>query len=259
MSDHDTGATGVLDTLRDSLGDVTMRTPVEQIMAAGRARRRRHRLAGVAAGAAAATGLALGVATYVNPSTAPPTAGNGSAGTSIAAGAVHIHTAAYTVDSKTDGTVHVTWDKRQYFQDRAGLQAALREAGFPVLIKVGEFCTGPHDNGKLDPSGVGPGVDSVMKGRGKRRKGHLRLHPLGDARRDTAVHRLPDPVAAGQHTRPSRIRRTPGAHRSTADVHHRRAAPPHVEAHWREGQERRPSRRQRRATSGQVNARPCWS
>jgi hypothetical protein len=167
MSDHDTGATGVLDALRDSLGDVTMGTPVEQIMAAGRARRRRHRLAGVAVGAAAATGLALGVATYVNPSTAPPTAGNGSAGTSIAAGAVHIHTAAYTVDSKTDGTVHVTWDKRQYVQDREGLQAALREAGFPVLIKVGEFCTGPHNNGKLDPSGVGPGVDSVMKGRGE--------------------------------------------------------------------------------------------
>jgi hypothetical protein len=159
MNDYDTDATGVLDALGDSFGGVTMRTPVEQIVAAGRARLRRRRLAGVAVGAAAVTGLALGVATYANPSTAPPTAGN-----STAASAMHIHTAAYTVDRRADGTVRVTWDKQRYFQDRAGLQAALREAGFPVLIKVGEFCKGPQDDGTLDPSGVGPGVDRVMKG-----------------------------------------------------------------------------------------------
>jgi hypothetical protein len=58
----------------------------------------------------------------------------------------------------------VTWDKSQYFQDHAGLQQALREAGFPVLIKEGFFCKGPQDNGHLDPSGVGPGVDQVIKG-----------------------------------------------------------------------------------------------
>ncbi len=162
MSDHDTDVAGVLDVLKDSLDGVTMRTPVEQIVASGRARRRHRRrlgLAGVAAGAAAATGLALGMPMHGNPSAAPPTAGN-----STTAGAVHIQTAAYTVDSKTDGTVHVTWDKRQYFRDHAGLEAALRAAGFPVLIEVGEFCRGPQDNGTLDPSGVGPGVDRVMKG-----------------------------------------------------------------------------------------------
>ena len=50
----------------------------------------------------------------------------------------------------------MTWDKSQYSQDRTGLQQALREAGFPVLIKEGVFCKGPQDDGYLDPSGVGP-------------------------------------------------------------------------------------------------------
>jgi hypothetical protein len=61
------------------------------------------------------------------------------------------------VDRNLDGTVEVTWDKQRYFDNREGLQAALREAGFPVLIKVGEFCKGPNDDGTLDPSGTGPG------------------------------------------------------------------------------------------------------
>jgi hypothetical protein len=44
------------------------------------------------------------------------------------------------------------------------LQQALRAAGFPVLIKEGDFCKGPQDNGYLDASGVGAGVSAVMKG-----------------------------------------------------------------------------------------------
>jgi hypothetical protein len=77
---------------------------------------------------------------------------------------VHIHTVAFAVDSHTDGTIHVTWDKSRYFDDRKGLQQALRTAGFPVLIKEGVFCRGPQDNGQLDPSGQGAGVDAVMRG-----------------------------------------------------------------------------------------------
>ncbi|MEY9840939.1 hypothetical protein [Streptacidiphilus sp. EB103A] len=160
MNEETTGTTEVLDTLKASLAEVTMRAPVEQIVAAGRARGRRRRLAKVSVAATAAVGLALGVTTYGNPSTAPPAAG----GSSSAAGAVHIHTAAYTVDTNADGTVHVTWDKAKYFEDRTGLQAALTRAGFPVLIRTGEFCHGSGDTGTLDPSGAGPGVDRVMKG-----------------------------------------------------------------------------------------------
>jgi hypothetical protein len=153
MNDHDT----VLDALQDSLGAVTMRTPVERIVAAGRARRRRRRLAGGVVGAAVVAGLAVGVTTYGAPSPSP---GVGAS----AAGGVHVRAAAYTVDSNPDGTVRVTWDKARYFEDHAGLQAALRRAGFPVLIKVGEFCRGPQDDGTLGPGGVGTGVDRVMKG-----------------------------------------------------------------------------------------------
>ncbi len=150
--------TGVFDALRGSMGEVTMGTPVEQVVAAGRTRLRRRRVTGVAAGAMALTGLSLGVAAY--PTSAPPPATDGDA----MAGGVHIRTVAYTVDSRPDGTVRVTWDKQRYFEDHAGLEAALRQAGFPVLIKVGEFCRGPQDDPALDPSGVGPGVDRVMKG-----------------------------------------------------------------------------------------------
>ena len=109
--------------------------------------------------AAAAASLALG----------GPSLGHQQAAPSQAAGAGHVHirTAAFSVDTTTDGTVRLTWDKRQYIQDRqdiAGLQQALRAAGVPVLIKVGVFCQGPRDRGHLDPSGVGPGVGQVMKG-----------------------------------------------------------------------------------------------
>ena len=153
MNDHD-----VLTALRDSFDDVTMSTPVERIEAAGRARRTRRRLVGTA-GVAAAAALAIGVPALSNPSTAPPSAGD-----STGAGSVHVQTAAFTVDTKTDGTLVATWDKAAYFSDHTGLEQALRRAGFPVLIKEGVFCKGPHDDGRLSPSGSGPGVADVMKG-----------------------------------------------------------------------------------------------
>jgi hypothetical protein len=104
-----------------------------------------------AAGAAAVTAGTLGAVALSHPASAP---GGGPAT------GVHIR----TVDSRSDGTIHVTWDKSRYFQDHAGLQQALRAAGFPVLIKEGVFCRGAGDNGNLDSSGVGPGVSRVMTG-----------------------------------------------------------------------------------------------
>jgi hypothetical protein len=97
-------------------------------VAVGRVRRRRRRLIGVTAGATAVTGIALGVPALSHPSTAPP-----QAGLSTGAGSVHIRTAAFTVDSHTDGTVHVTWNKERYFNSHQGLERALRQAGFPAL------------------------------------------------------------------------------------------------------------------------------
>ncbi|UQU65833.1 hypothetical protein COUCH_05820 [Couchioplanes caeruleus] len=153
MSEHDTDTGAVLHAVRESFGDVGMSTPAERIVSAGRARQRRRLFgtaAGVVAGTAALTGLTLGVTDAAQPSTS--------------ATGVHIRTVAYTVDSRSDGTVHATWDKQRYFADHEGLQQALNAAGFPVQIRTGEFCRGPQDDGTLDPSGVGPGVDQVMKG-----------------------------------------------------------------------------------------------
>jgi hypothetical protein len=158
MHDHDTD-TALLEALSGSLDDVTMRTPFSRIEAAGVALRRRRRVTrtatGLAAVAAAGT-VAMGIPALDHPSTAPPT-------TAGAAAAVHIRTVAYTVDGAPDGTIRVTWDKSRYFSDRDGLQKALRQAGFPVLIREGEFCVGPGDDASLTPSGDGPGVDRVMR------------------------------------------------------------------------------------------------
>jgi hypothetical protein len=156
MSDSDT--VDVIEALNGSLGEVSMRATADDVVTAGRTRRRRRRLVGAAAGVAGVSALALAV-TYGHPSSppvAPPAAG--------AATEVHIHEAAFTVDSLTDGTVRVTWDKSRYFTDRTGLESALRQAGMPVLVRVGEFCTGPGDDPTLNRSGQGPGIDKVMKG-----------------------------------------------------------------------------------------------
>lgn len=147
-----TDDTDVKAALKDSLDSVTMRTPIDHIITEGRARRRRRSVAGVATGIVAVTGIAVGVPALSHSSTAPPGSG------------VHIRTAAFTLDSQADGTLRVTWDKKKYFNDHAGLESALRKAGFPVLVKEGVFCRGPHDDGHLDPSGVGPGVERVMRG-----------------------------------------------------------------------------------------------
>jgi hypothetical protein len=125
--------------------------PRQRVAAAMRRSAVRASVLAVGAVGAAAVGFAVG----------GPSLGHGQAAP------VHIRTAAFSVDTYTDGTVHLTWDKRQYIQfsrNLAGLQQALRQAGLPVLVKEGVFCKGPHDNGYLDPSGVGPGVGQVMKG-----------------------------------------------------------------------------------------------
>lgn len=159
MNNLDSETSAVLDVLRDSLDGVHMGRPVEQIVADGRSRVHRRRLTGAAVGIVAVAGVALAVTTYANPPAAPPTGTD-----TTAQGAVHIETVAYEVNKTADGKVTVTWDKRQYFEDREGLQEALRAAGFPVLIKVGEFCAGPNDDVTLNDHGIGPGVDRVMKG-----------------------------------------------------------------------------------------------
>jgi len=178
MSDSDT--VDVIDALNGSLGEVSMHATADEIVAAGRTRRRRRRLASLATGVAGVSALALAI-TYGHPSAAPDT----SAGGGAVAG-VHIHEAAYSVDSQSDGTVLVRWDKSQYVTNRAGLEAALHQAGFRVTTRVGEFCTGPGDDPSLNAAGIGPGVDKVMKG-----------EPAGDGNQVTFVF-TPSAMPAGK-------------------------------------------------------------
>jgi hypothetical protein len=114
-------------------------------------------VAGTAAAAAAAAAV---VVAALGPSAGAPRVVTHNVG----AGSAPVRTAAFTLARYTDGTIHVTWDKQQYFQDHAGLEQALRAAGFPVQIKDGVFCKGPHDTASPGSTGVGPGVTRVMKG-----------------------------------------------------------------------------------------------
>jgi len=156
MNDSDT--VDVISELNGSLGEVSMHATADEIVAVGRTRRRRRRLVGVAAGVAGVSALTLTI-TYGHSPTAPAVSAGGHPATGV-----HIHEASFTLDSQSDGTLRVTWDKQRYFTDHASLETALHQAGFPVTMRVGEFCLGPGDDPTVDQSGVGPGVDQVMKG-----------------------------------------------------------------------------------------------
>lgn len=158
MNYQDTEAAVVLAKVRDAFDGVSMPTPLSDIVTVGRTRRRRRRLAragaitSVAALAVAAVGLA-----------ARPAPGQGMMANGAGGSGVHVQTVAYTLSTQANGTIKLTWTKKAYINDPSGLQVALRRAGFPVLIKVGQFCKGPQDDGYLDPSGQGRGVDKVMQ------------------------------------------------------------------------------------------------
>src|SRR5262245_52060629 len=107
-------------TVRDSLGDVHMTTPASAIFAGARKRRSRRVLA-VAGASCAAIGLIVGL---VLP------AGN-------QARAVHVHLAAWSVDTNPDGTV--TFKLRNISQP-ARLQQVLAEAGVPAMVRRGKIC-----------------------------------------------------------------------------------------------------------------------
>jgi hypothetical protein len=159
MTEYNSESASVLTAVHDAFEPVTMHTPLDTVVAqAGARRRRRHRTM-TATAVAAVAGLAIGAVAYGYHST--PSAATATPATNVQP--VRIVTAAYTVETQANGTVTVTWTKQGYFQDPAGLQAALQKAGFPVLVKVGGFCKGPGDDGYLDPSGQGNGVGQVMQ------------------------------------------------------------------------------------------------
>ncbi|HEY5050778.1 MAG TPA: hypothetical protein VII50_07735, partial [Acidothermaceae bacterium] len=125
MTEYNSESASVLTAVRDGFAPVTMHTPLDAVVVQAGARRRRRRAMTVTAvtATATATALAVGAVGYGQGSTRSAK----SATPSTAAQPVHIVTAAYTVDSRPNGSVTVTWTKQGYFQDPSGLQAALQK------------------------------------------------------------------------------------------------------------------------------------
>ncbi len=119
----------------DSLSTVRLAVPAGEIIARGRARRRR-RLAGIgltgtAATAAAVLGLTGVLAGGPAPALATGTAGN-SAGT--------VRTTAFTLVKNTNGTVKLTFTTAQLLNPDL-LKRALAKDGVPALVTIGTHCT----------------------------------------------------------------------------------------------------------------------
>ena len=117
----------VLLQARDALSGAHMETPVEAILANGRSRRHRRRLAQLSAAVAASGALALGLATVI---------GSGSPAPAPA----KIRTAAFTLARNANGTTSLTLNQDQVF-DPATLQQALARDGIPTLVQTGTYCT----------------------------------------------------------------------------------------------------------------------
>lgn len=136
MNDHDTltAVRNRLTEVRDSLGDVRMITPADEIVARGRRRRMRRGLSAVGA-ACAAVGLAVALALPSGSQARP----------------VHVHLAAWSVDTNSNGTVTVTVHELTH---AAQLERALAEAGVPAVVTPGQVCLNPQNQNALDKSGA---------------------------------------------------------------------------------------------------------
>jgi hypothetical protein len=138
ISDHD-----VLRAAARSLSTVPAAAPppVQAVIARGTARRR-HQLAGLGVVAAAAATTVLGL-TGVLGGTATPAGGTGT-----------IHTAAFTLSEKGNGTAELRLNRAETFNPQA-LQRALAQDGIPALVTSDRYCwsdpalPSPHHLGVL--------------------------------------------------------------------------------------------------------------
>ena len=105
-------------------------------------RRARYALAGVAAAAAVAIAV-LGIETGGGPLGPGSTRSGGPA--AHPRGEVHLHLAAFSVDTTPDGTVTITLTQGQVF-DPATMEHALARAGVAAVVTIGSVCTVPGTN-----------------------------------------------------------------------------------------------------------------
>jgi hypothetical protein len=111
-------------------------SPARATRARGRAKRAAACVA--AAAIAAGTGVGIDYAVGGHPAASHPSAGRG----------VHIHIAAFLVDTGAGGTVTVTL-LRDYAPDPSALRQALAGAGVPALVTVGSVCSAPVPSSAL--------------------------------------------------------------------------------------------------------------
>jgi hypothetical protein len=133
MNDND-----VLDRVSQSVSGLHMHTPLDEILARARVRRRR-RLSGIA-WAGTAAGLALTVALLA------VTRSGGSPSPQIPA---RQQLVAFTVMSGPNGSTALTLRKgAQYRLDPDALRQALAQHGIPSVVDIGKICdTTPEPNG----------------------------------------------------------------------------------------------------------------
>jgi hypothetical protein len=126
--------------VRDSMSGVRMTRPASEIFASAKKRRSRRVLA--AAGAAcAAIGIALALAV---PGSQART--------------VHVHLAAWSVDTNPSGTV--TFKLRNISQ-ASRLQHVLAQAGVPAMVRRGEICLAQGRHVLLPTQGILKGTGTV--------------------------------------------------------------------------------------------------
>jgi len=133
----DTTATALrhrLNEVRDSMGDVHMTVPDSAIFASATKRRTRRGLAVGVTAVCAAIGLALGLMLPRGP-----------------ARAVHVHLAAWSVDTNSNGTVTVTVRQLTH---AAQLQHALAKAGVPAIVTFRKECLNTQNQNALQKAGV---------------------------------------------------------------------------------------------------------
>jgi hypothetical protein len=188
--------------VRDSMSGVRMTRPASEIFASAKKRRSRRVLA--AAGAAgAAIGIALALA--VPAGQARP---------------VHVHLAAWSVDTNPNGTV--TFKLRNTSQP-ARLQHVLAQAGVSALVRRGEICLAQGRHVLLPTQGIVKvtGVSVYVNGR-PAQPGSVFLLMGG--------HGASKPLNWSWTITPSKI--PPGARFVISAVPGDRVSPNHIQAAW---------------------------
>lgn len=148
MNDRD-----MLGTLHDSVSKVplSVRPPLEAIVARGRARQRRRRSGLAVAGVAAVVAFALGIPALTGTSRPPAPSAWIVSPVELGSGPVHVVLAAFSVNTNPDHTVTVTLTPGQVM-DPNTFRQIMAQAGIPALIKVGSLCTTP-DVPPIGPDG----------------------------------------------------------------------------------------------------------